>query len=211
MRPWFPLMTACLAVLSTGCRQDMYDQPRYEPQEASKFFTDGKSDRPILPSVVHRPDPKTEPRDELYDHYNLGIVDGEPAETFPFPIDRTVLDRGRQRYQIYCTPCHGERGDGQGMIVKRGFSPPPPFYGERPPTGKSPAATIYADLREAPVGHFFEVITKGHGAMYSYASRIGVRDRWSIIAYVRALQLSRYATESELPQQDRDQLSKVSR
>jgi len=211
MRPWCLIIAASLASMATGCRQAMYDQPRYEPQEASSFFADGKSDRPILAGVVPRLDSKNEPRDDQYDHFQVGIVDGKPAESFPLPVDRVLLERGRERYQIFCTPCHGERGDGQGMIVKRGFSPPPRFYGKRPTTGTSPAATFYEDLREAPVGHFFDVITNGHGAMYSYAARIGARDRWAIIAYIRALQLSQYAKLDELPQQDRDQLSRISR
>ena len=211
MRPWLLLTASIAPLLASGCRQDMYDQPRYEPQEASAFFADGKADRMLMPGVVARLDPKDEPRDDQYDHVNVGMVDGKPAEFFPFPVDRAILDRGRQRFQIYCTPCHGELGDGQGMIVKRGFSPPPPLYGKRPTTGKSPAATFYEDLRDAPVGHFFDVITNGHGAMYSYASRIGPRDRWAIIAYIRALQLAQYSEADRLPQQDRDQLSRISR
>ena len=211
MRPRFFLILAGTSLMATGCRQEMYDQPRYEPQEASAFFSDGKSDRPLMPGVVPRLDPKDEPRDDQYDHVNVGTVDGKPAESFPFPVDRAVLDRGRQRYQIFCTPCHGQLGDGQGMIVKRGFSPPPPLYGKRPATGKSQAATFYEDLREAPVGYFFDVITNGHGAMYSYASRIGPRDRWAIVAYIRVLQLSQYAKAADLPEGDRDQLSRNSR
>jgi mono/diheme cytochrome c family protein len=211
MRPYFLLLTAGTCLLAAGCRQEMYDQPRYEPQEASSFFPDGKADRPLVAGVVPRLNPKDEPRDDQYDHVNVGMVDGEAASTFPFPVDRSVLDRGRQRYQIFCSPCHGALGDGQGMIVKRGFSPPPPLYGKRPATGKSQAASFYDDLRDAPVGHFFDVITNGHGAMYSYASRIGPKDRWAIVAYIRALQLSQYAKSDELPQKDRDQLPRISR
>ena len=211
MRSCFCLLTAGLCLFAAGCRQDMYDQPRYDPQEASAFFPDGKADRPLLPGVVPRLDAKDEPRDDMYDHVNVGTVNGKAAETFPYPVDRAVLERGRQRFQIYCTPCHGALGDGQGMIVKRGFSPPPPLYGKRPSTGTSPAATFYEDLRDAPVGHFFDVITNGHGAMYSYASRIGPRDRWAIVAYIRVLQLSQYAKADELPQTDRDLLPEISR
>ncbi len=211
MRPRARMTLATLALLAAGCRQEMYDQPRYEPQEASDFFADGKADRPLVPGVVPRIDARNEPNDELYDRLSVGSTGGESAQEPPFPVDRRVLDRGRQRYQIFCLPCHGERGDGRGMIVRRGFSPPPPLYGKRPTTGKSSAVSIYDDLRDAPLGHFFDVITHGHGAMYSYASRIPPRDRWAISAYIRALQLSQYAKVDDLPQQDRDELSRISR
>jgi mono/diheme cytochrome c family protein len=205
-----PLL-AGLALIATGCRQEMYDQPRYEPQEASSFFADGKADRPLLPGVVPRLDPRDESKDEQNDRLAVGSVDGKDVEEMPFPVDRAVLERGRERYQIFCTPCHGDRGDGRGMIVRRGFSPPPPFYGKRPATVKSPAATFHEDLRDAPVGHFFGVITHGHGAMYSYAARIPPKDRWMIAAYIRALQLSQYARADELPQADQDKLPRINR
>lgn len=208
MRCRFPVAAAAIVVLA-GCRHEMYDQPRYEPQEASDFFADGKADRPLLPGVVPRLDPKDEPRDEEYDRAQVGVVDGKTVEEIPFPVDRAVLERGRERFMIFCSPCHGATGNGRGMIVQRGFSPPPPLYGKRPQPGKSPAATFYEDLRDAPAGHFFEVITNGHGAMYSYASRIPPRDRWKIVAYIRALQMSRYAKADELPAEDREKLPKV--
>ena len=107
-------------------------------------------------------------------------------------VDRAVLERGRQRFNIYCSPCHGRTGDGQGMIVKRGFSPPPSFHIER--------------LRDAPAGHFFHVITNGYGAMYSYASRVPVEDRWAITAYIRALQLSQNARVADVPASERGKL-----
>lgn len=213
MRPGFTTIAAVLLVATAGCRRAMYDQPRYEPQEASAFFADGKSDRPLLPGVVPRLDPRDQPRDTQYAmaHIGEGVVDGKPVDEVPFPVDRAVLERGQQRFLIYCSPCHGATGDGHGMIVQRGFSPPPPFYGKRPATGRSPAATFYEDLRDAPIGHFFDVITNGHGAMYSYASRIPPRDRWAIAAYIRALQFSRYAKADELDPKDREQLKGVSR
>src|SRR5947199_3672256 len=104
MRRWSPV--AAGLVLLAGCRHEMYDQPRYEPQEASDFFADGKADRPLLPGVV----PRLDPKDELHDLLAVGTVDGKPVETYPLPVDRPLIERGRQRYQIYCTPCHGERG-----------------------------------------------------------------------------------------------------
>jgi mono/diheme cytochrome c family protein len=200
---------AALFVLLAGCRHEMYDQARYEPQEASDFFADGKADRPLLPGTVPRLDPRDQPRDEEYDRIQVGVVDGKPVEQIPFAVDMALLERGQERYAIYCSPCHGLTGKGDGMIVQRGFSPPLPLYGKRPQPGKSPAATFYEDLRDAPVGHFFEVITNGHGAMYSYASRVAPRDRWAIAAYIRALQLSRYARADELPTEEREKLPKV--
>ncbi len=183
---------AGLALLAmAGCRHDMYDQHKYKPYASSVLFDDGTSARPIVAGTVARGELRTDR------HRFEGIVDGKLAETFPFQIDRAVLVRGKQRYEIFCTPCHGERGDGRGMIVQRGFSPPPPFYGKLPRTGQTPV-DVYDDLTKAPVGHFFDVITNGHGAMYSYASRIPVDDRWAIAAYIRALQLSQHATKADL-------------
>ena len=115
--------------------------------------------------------------DELF---TTGKTAGKLAESLPFPVDRAVLERGQDRFRIFCTPCHGELGDGRGMIVQRGFNPPPSFHTE--------------ELRKKPVGHYFDVMTRGFGTMYSYASRIPARDRWAIAAYIRALQLSQHAT-----------------
>jgi hypothetical protein len=116
------------------------------------------------------------------------------VETFPFPITRQVLERGRDRYNIYCTPCHDYTGSGRGMIVQRGFPPPPSYPIER--------------LRQAPVGHFFDVITNGYGAMYSYKARIPPADRWAIVAYIRALQMSQHATLEDVPPEERAKLLK---
>jgi mono/diheme cytochrome c family protein len=195
-----------LLLLACGCRNEMYDQPRYEPYEPSGFFRDGTSARPLPAGTVARLDPRNEPRDRLYDRSRLGTSDllfdtgkigGKDADVFPFAIDRAAVERGRDRYRVYCTPCHGELGDGQGIIVQRGFPSPPPFYGKLPRTGATPVA-IYDDLRHAPVGHFFGVMTHGHGAMYAYDSRIAPADRWKIAAYIRALQLSQHATQADL-------------
>jgi mono/diheme cytochrome c family protein len=169
----------------------MYDQPRYEPLEASAFFEDGQSSRPLVPGTVAR----GQLRDD--DHFYTGNVDGKLVETFPFEVDRSVLERGRERFDIYCSPCHGRAGDGAGMIVKRGFSAPPSFHIER--------------LRKEPIGHFFDVITHGHGAMYSYASRVPPRDRWAIIAYIKALQLSQNATIDDVPLERQAELRGVAR
>ena len=181
-------------LLLAGCRSEMYEQPRYEPLEPSSFFEDGRSSRPLVAGTVPREDARGAPPDGRRGGRVLHrLVDkGRLAETVPFPVDRAVLERGQERYRIYCTPCHGESGDGRGMIVRRGFNPPPPYYSE--------------ELRKQPIGHFFDVMTRGYGTMYSYASRIPPRDRWAIAAYIRVLQLSQHATAAELPEEDRSQL-----
>lgn len=180
---------ACLAIglsLLNGCRLDMHTQPKYKPYQESSFFSDGRSERPVVPGTVARGHLHV---DELL---YTGKINGVAADTFPFPITRQDLERGRDRYNIYCTPCHDSTGSGRGMIVERGFPPPPSYHIER--------------LRQAPVGHFFDVMTNGYGTMYSYADRVGVEDRWRIAAYIRALQLSRQATMDDVPPEVRRQL-----
>lgn len=171
-----------------GCRLDMHVQPKYKPLDASTFFDDGRSARPAVPGTVARGHLRTD------EHYYTGRVHGMLVDTFPFPITPQVLQRGRERYSIYCTPCHDYTGSGHGMIVQRGFPAPPSYHLDR--------------LRQAPVGHFFEVITNGYGAMYSYASRIPPEDRWAIVAYIRALQLSQHATLDDVPASQRSPLEK---
>jgi len=152
----------------------------------SAFFEDGRASRPLVEGTVPRGYAKTDA------HLYTGKVNGRLAETFPFPITRPILERGRERYDIFCAPCHGRDGYGEGMIIQRGFRPPPSFHTDR--------------LRQAPVGHFFEVITNGFGTMYGYASRIRPEDRWAIIAYIRALQLSQNATLQDVPPAERRRL-----
>ncbi|RMF65917.1 MAG: cytochrome c [Calditrichaeota bacterium] len=183
---WAILSWLLIAVVFSACRQDMHDQPRYEPLEASSFFEDGLSARALVPGTV----PRGELRND--DHLYRGRVDGELATTFPFPITEQVLRRGRERYNIYCSPCHDYLGYGHGMIVQRGFRPPPSFHIDR--------------LRNVPVGHIFDVITNGLGAMYSYADRISPRDRWAIVAYVRTLQFSQNATIEDVPAEEQERL-----
>jgi mono/diheme cytochrome c family protein len=172
----------CLA----GCHKDMYDQPKYRPLEESDFFRDGNSSRPLLPDTLARG--HLRPEDLLH----TGKVHGADAEVFPYPVTRAVLGRGREQFDIFCSPCHGRLGDGNGMIVQRGFKHPPSFDIDR--------------LRESPPGHFFNVITNGFGAMFSYGDRIEPRDRWAIIAYIRALQRSQHATEADVPAAERAKL-----
>ena len=165
--------------LLVGCKQKMGTQPRYEPLSASGFFDDGSSARQLLPDTVARGSLRAD--EQLY----TGKVDGQYVDTFPFTVDRAVLNRGQQRFNIYCAACHGEVGDGNGLLVHRGFLPPPSFHQDA--------------LRNAPVGLFYDVITNGFGAMPSYNTQISVQDRWAIIAYVRALQLSQNANVENLP------------
>lgn len=178
---------ASLVLVAAGCRRDMYDQPKYEAYDASTFFKDGSSSRQQIEGTVARGDLEA---DSLY---YTGKVDGKDSTEFPFAIDRETLELGRERYLIFCSPCHGRAGDGRGMVVRRGFSPPPTFHGEY--------------LRNKPVGHLFSVITHGYGAMYSYASRIPVQDRWAITAYIRALQYSREAKLEDLTPDERQKLA----
>jgi mono/diheme cytochrome c family protein len=191
---WFGMVVTAIACAGlTGCRSEMYDQPRYEPMEASAFFENGTSARPLVAGTVAREDARgglNDVRDVSV--FFTGMEQGKPATALPFPFDRSVLERGQQRYRIFCTPCHGELGDGRGIIVRRGFTPPPRLDSD--------------ELRNAPLGHFFDVITNGHGVMYSYAARIPPRDRWAIATYIRALQLSQHASEADLSDEDRHQL-----
>jgi hypothetical protein len=172
---------------ATACRVDMHVQPKYNPLEASSFFADGRSERPEVPGTVAHGNLRT---DEL--RYT-GKINGVVENEFPFPITRDDLERGRQRFNVNCSPCHDYTGSGHGMIVQRGFQAPPSYHIER--------------LRNAPVGHFFDVITNGYGAMYSYANRVAPDDRWRIAAYIRALQLSQHAALDDVPADQRGQLT----
>ena len=171
-----------------GCRQDMHDAPRYNPLRASVFFANGSSARPLLANTVAR----GQLREDR--HLYEGIVDGKPAETFPFPITDEVMRRGQERYTVFCTPCHGRTGEGNGMIVERGFRKPPSYHEDR--------------LRNAPVGYFFDVMTHGFGAMQDYASQLPVADRWAIAAYIRALQFSQRAVVDDVPADKRADLDR---
>ena len=177
---------AALLLLLGACRLDMHVQPKYKPLAPTSFFDDGRSARPVVPGTVARGHLQID--EQLY----TGKVHGALADTFPFPITLQDLARGHERYNIFCSPCHGRLGDGPGMIVQRGFPPPPSYHIDR--------------LRQAPVGHFFDVVTNGYGRMYSYASRVPPEDRWRIIAYIRALQFSRRATINDVPENERERL-----
>ncbi len=177
---------ALCAVALSGCdmalRQDMADQPKNRPLSPSDFFSDGRSERPLIENTV--------PRGSLEnDVYNVS----KDYAGFPLPLNEKLLQRGEDRYKVFCTPCHGLQGDGNGMAAVRGMKHPPSYHLER--------------LRQAPNGYFYDVITNGFGVMYSYSERISPRDRWAIIAYLRALQLSRNAKASELPESLREKLA----
>jgi mono/diheme cytochrome c family protein len=169
-----------------ACRQDMHDQPKYIPLRESTFFNDARSARPLVAGTVAR----GQLRDDalLY----TGKVNGVDAAVFPFSVDEKVMARGQERFDIYCSPCHGRTGQGDGMIVRRGYRRPPSFHDER--------------LRTSPVGHFYDVIANGFGAMPDYAAQIKVEDRWAIVAYVRALQLAEHATVADVPADQREKM-----
>ncbi len=177
------LSAVCCLLSATGCRQKMANQPRYDPLEPSDFFADGMSARPRIPGTVARGELAMDPV------MATGKLNGQDVDGYPFAIDAAALDRGQQRFNIYCTPCHGRTGDGNGMIPSRGYRHPPSFHTDT--------------LRNARTGHFFDVMTNGFGSMPSYANQVPVEDRWKIIAYIRALQLSQNGTMNDVPAEQR--------
>lgn len=173
------VLSACALLTLTACRQDMFEQPKSSPLGPSDFFADGAAARPIPPHTVARNDLAGD------EAFYTGMIGTNLVTTFPFAVTRGVLLRGQQCYEIDCVPCHGETGDGNGIVVERGFPAPPSYNIDR--------------LRDAPAGHFFDVMTRGYGVMYSYAARVQPADRWAITAYIRALQLSQHATRADIP------------
>ncbi len=190
LRPAIGTLAALLLLLSGGCRKDMYDQPKYEPYDPSTLFKDGTSSRPQVVGTVARGDARVD------SNYYTGKADGKDVADFPFEVTSETLELGRQRYQVFCSPCHGRLGDGRGMVVRRGFSPPPSFHAEY--------------LKKIPVGHFYNVITNGYGAMYSYAARIPVDQRWAIAAYIRVLQYSQDADPADLTPDEKKTIAEAS-
>jgi mono/diheme cytochrome c family protein len=169
-----------------GCRQDMHNQPKYIPLRESDFYADHRSERPLPDGTVARGDVQGDER--MY----TGKVNGELATVFPFAITGDVMRRGQERFDIFCSPCHARTGDGDGMVVRRGFRAPPSFHIDR--------------LRQAPPGHFFDVITNGFGAMPDYRQQVPVRDRWAIVAYIRALQATTAAGLGDVPADRRGEI-----
>jgi mono/diheme cytochrome c family protein len=166
-----------LAALTTGCRQDMHDQPKFIPQRGTDFYADGRSARPQVENTVARGQLHADT------YFYTGLQNGKEGDGMPFPVTMDVLERGQERYNIYCTPCHSRVGNGVGMIVQRGYSKAGDFHTAR--------------LQAAPLGHFFNVISNGYGSMPDYAAQIQPQDRWAVIAYIRALQLSQNAKPAD--------------
>ena len=173
------LLAIAGAVLLTACRQDMHNQPKYRGLRASMFFADGSSARPLVEGTIARGTLQT---DEAFFTGKNGTA---MMTELPFPVDAAVLDRGEERFNIYCTPCHDRTGSGRGMVVQRGYRQPPSFHIDR--------------LRNVEIGHFFDVMTNGFGAMPDYRAQVSPRDRWNIAAYIRALQLSQHAAAADVP------------
>lgn len=178
------LIAACM-FLGAGCghlRQDMATQPKNQPLSPSGFFPDGRSERPLVDNTVARGSIA-----------NDQLVVPKDSNRFPIPVNLDLLERGQERYNIFCSPCHGLQGDGNGMVAMRGMKHPPTYHQER--------------LRQVPNGYFYDVISNGFGQMLDYSAQVPPRDRWAIIAYIRALQLSRNAPVAELPVEMRDKLN----
>jgi len=172
-------LLVAVAALSSSCRLDMHVQPRLNPLAKSDFYADQRSERPPVEGTVAR--------GELHEdtYFYTGKIGNNPGDYMPFPVSKAVLERGRERFNVYCAPCHSRLGDGNGSVPQRGFPRKPPSYHiER--------------LRKAPLGYFYDVITNGFGIMPDYAAQISPRDRWNIIAYIRALQLSQNAGRSDV-------------
>ncbi len=181
------IVLAALVIATCGCRRDMFTQPSAQPLTRSDAFKDNlMASRPLLAGTVARGE--LEEDSEFY----TGKIGTNLVATLPTPLTREMLERGQQKYNIYCSPCHDRTGDGNGMIVQRGFPRPPSYHIDR--------------LRQAPIGHFYDVITHGYGIMYSYAARVQPADRWAIAAYIRALQTSQNAKLSDVPETERNSL-----
>jgi mono/diheme cytochrome c family protein len=178
---WLKVLAAIAAItLTSACRIDMHVQPRQNPLSRSDFYTDQRSERPPVEGTVAR--------GQLHEDTYLytGKIGNNPGDVMPFPVTKEVLARGRERFNIFCAPCHSRVGDGNGFVPSRGFARKPPSF-------------HIVRLQKAPVGYFFDVITEGFGIMPDYASQIPPQDRWDIVAYVRALQLSQNATKADVP------------
>jgi mono/diheme cytochrome c family protein len=171
-----------------ACRQDMHDAPSYDPLQATTFFANGSASRMPVANTVAR----GQLREDT--HLYQGRVDGQIATTLPMPVTAELMARGRERFNVFCSPCHGRSGAGDGMVVQRGFRAPPSYHEER--------------LRQVPVGYFFDVMTNGFGAMSDYAAQVPVADRWAIAAYIRALQFSRHASVDDVPAARRAELDR---
>ncbi|HEX7636313.1 MAG TPA: cytochrome c [Noviherbaspirillum sp.] len=197
-RAAYLLCICCLAACEKA-KQDMYDQPKYKPFARSELFEDGNSSRPLPENSVpysNGPFAGTSSGRIGTEHAGDEIAAAN-AQTNPYPVTLQLLRRGKERYEIYCMPCHSPVGDGDGLVARLGFPHPPSYHTER--------------LRMAPDRHFFDVISRGYGIMYPYADRIAPPDRWAIVAYIRALQVSQNADAKSLPPDMREQLDAADR
>lgn len=184
----YGILAGLLAVFLAGCTNDMKDQPKFEPYEETSFFPDHRSQRPLIDGVVAQGELN---EDEAF---YTGKKDGKIVAKNPLPVTQDLLERGRQRFNIYCIVCHGAVGAGDGIVIRRGFKPvPPSFHTDK--------------LRQIEDGHFFDVITHGFGVMQDYAMQVSPADRWAITAYIRALQLSQNAKISDLSEADKKKLT----
>jgi mono/diheme cytochrome c family protein len=180
------LLMAAAALAFTSCAQQMGHQPHVRPLEPSSVFANRQSARPLVPGTVASGYTRTNHRLDPLPRFD------PTADSLPFTLNAEILQRGRERFNIYCSECHGLTGDGNGIVVQRGFSRPPSYYDPR--------------LRQAPLGHFYDVMTNGYGAMASYASQVESEDRWAIAAYIRTLQASRSVNIADIPPDKRAQL-----
>ena len=183
----FNALAVLLLVGSAGCRQDMHDQPKYKPLRQSSFFADGRTSRQSIEGTVARGQLDADP--VLFEGRN---EDGSFVDRIPVPVDAALLNRGRERYNIYCSPCHDQTGSGRGMIVQRGYKQPPTFHSER--------------LRTLPPGYFYNVIHNGFGVMPAYGEQVPSPDRWAIVSYIQALQRSQHAALTDVPEAERQKL-----
>ncbi len=187
MRVAAQLVMLLMMVAICGCHHDMQDQPRYDPLEHNPMFPNGLASRPLVPGTVARGHLRVDT--VMYE----GRRDGQLVDRVPMPVTEELLHRGQERFNIFCSPCHSRVGDGNGMIVLRGYRRPPTFHSPR--------------LRGMPDGYFFDIMTRGFGQMPQYATQVPVEDRWAITAYIRALQLSQYASLDQVPEADRAKIT----
>ena len=179
-------LVVLVALAGLGCRQDMHDQPKYKPYGGSDFFADGRAMRPLVKGTVPRGTLREDER--LY----TGMLEDDFVTEIPVPVTAELLERGRGEFRVFCSPCHGRTGRGDGVVVQRGFQRPSSFHIDR--------------LRQVPVGYHFDVISNGFGAMSDYSAQVPVEDRWAIAAYIRALQLSQHASPADVPAEHRAEL-----
>jgi mono/diheme cytochrome c family protein len=187
--PRLALNVVLVVLAATGCRQDMHDQPKFKPLAENTFFTDHRSARPRVAGTVARGHLRED------DAFHTGKANGNPVDSLPVPLSAELLRRGRERFETFCAPCHGRTGRGDGMVTQRGFKKPSSYHVDR--------------LRAMPVGYYFDVITNGFGAMSDYAAQIPAEDRWAVVAYVRALQLSQNASLADVAADHRSELDEV--